>query len=309
METKTKIDVSIIIVNYHSFDLVQQCLRSIQSKTKEVVYEVIIVDNSENSQEFNRLLFLSSSNIHIIDGQKNNGFGSANNIGAKEANGKYLFFLNNDTLLANNAVFSLFSFLEQNPNAGICGGSLYSPFNRPITSFFRNEYNLANIKKSNSLCVRLKRHLGKRDDFNYGKSPIQIHGYVSGANLMISKNLFQQIGGFDPLIFMYGEDSLLCFLCQKKFKKQVWQNPNAKIIHLEGQSSKKSSGSKAALFVEGTYLYFLIAYGREEALRFVTYSRNYYHKQMAFAFASRKKRCLYRDFYSAFSKKANNSSK
>jgi GT2 family glycosyltransferase len=300
----TKIyDVSIIVINYHSFELIRQCLNSIKEKTERLNYEIIVVDNSENSKEFNRLRTLKADDVHLIDAHKNLGFGMANNLGAEKAKGRYLFFLNNDTRLINNAIFELFTFLEKNVQAGICGGSLFSARGKPITSFFKGGYNLKNIKKSNSLAVLIKRHLGCRDDFNYKEKPIKISGYISGADLMIRADLFNELGGFCTQIFMYGEDSLLCYLCQKQAKKEIWQVPQAKIIHLEGQSTKSFSGEKSTLFVEGTYLYFLLAFGENEAQKFLHYFLRFYRSKLLFSFFVPRKHESYRHLYNAFLEK------
>lgn len=131
----TSVNVSIILVNYNTVDLTAACIDSIFSYTQNIQFEVIVVDNasSDGSKEF----FEKDERIQYIYEYKNHGFGKANNIGASRAKGKYLLFLNSDTLLYENAIFDLFSFLENNRGTVICGGNLVSKDKLPTSSFER----------------------------------------------------------------------------------------------------------------------------------------------------------------------------
>ena len=98
-------DVSIIIVNFKTFLLTKNCIESIIAKTFGVEYEIILVDNasSDGSQEF----FANDARIKFIEAGRNLGFGKANNLGVQQAKGDYIFFLNSDTLLLNNAIYEM----------------------------------------------------------------------------------------------------------------------------------------------------------------------------------------------------------
>lgn len=98
-------DVSIIIVNYNTYDLTLDCINSIKEKTNNIKYEIIVVDNNSPNRIIENLKL---ENVRLVLNSKNGGFGYANNIGNKYAKGKYLFFLNSDTILMNNAIFELF---------------------------------------------------------------------------------------------------------------------------------------------------------------------------------------------------------
>ena len=114
------IDVSVIIVNYNTLELTKQCVESLKAKTKGIQYEIIIVDNASNdgSQEY----FRNDESIIYIYNKENLGFGRANNIGYRHSSGKYIFLLNSDTILENNAIKIFFDFMEQNPGIGCAGG-------------------------------------------------------------------------------------------------------------------------------------------------------------------------------------------
>ena len=110
-------DVSVIIVNYNTKKLTKNCIDSIFQNTKDVKFEVILVDNAstDGSKEF----FEQDNRIKYIYSTTNLGFGKANNLGYKEASGKYLFLLNSDTLLLNNAIDLFYVIAEKDTNKNI----------------------------------------------------------------------------------------------------------------------------------------------------------------------------------------------
>ena len=130
-------DVSIIIVNYNTLELTKNTIDSVNEKTKDLNYEIILVDNAstDGSVEFFEKEY--KNKIIFIKNDENLGFGRANNRGIKIAKGKYVFLLNSDTLLINNAIKILFDFMEKNNNCGVCGGNLYTLTLQPTNSFFR----------------------------------------------------------------------------------------------------------------------------------------------------------------------------
>ncbi len=264
-------DVSIILVNYKTSDLVFDVIESIESKSVGFTYEIIVVDNSNDISEFDKLLPLKEKSVRLIDAKANLGFGKANNIGANIAEGKYLYFLNTDTLLINNAIFELKKFLDENDNVGIAGSNLYTTDMQPNFSFDRYEKNLKSEKKGNSIKTSIKRRaLNKRDGFNYSNAPMKLGGCVVGASLMIRKELFSELGGFDKDIFMYAEESLLCYRLINELHKDVYNVPSSKIMHFEGGSQTSSTSyQKAKMWLDGTYIYYEKVFGGEAAIKFL----------------------------------------
>ena len=129
-----EIAVSIIIVNYNTAELLNDCIDSVQSKTVNVDYEIIVVDNNSEKGSLDHLIEKYPT-VNFIFSEENLGFGRANNLGATKARGKYLFLLNPDTLLVNNAIAILYDFMEVNPESGVCGGNLYKADNSPAISY------------------------------------------------------------------------------------------------------------------------------------------------------------------------------
>lgn len=301
-----EVDVSIIFVNYKTNVLLQDALKSVIEKSSGFSYEIIIVDNSQDEEEFSKLKALQKENVHLIDAKANLGFGKANNLGAKIAKGRYLYFLNTDTLLINNAIYELKVFLDRNNDAAIVGSNLYTARLKPNHSFDLKEKNIRNEKKANGLkAIVLKYGFKRRSDFNYENHPIYIKGAVVGASLMIRSNLFNQLGGFDKDIFMYAEESLLCYRVIHECNLKVVNVPSSKIIHFEGASFKGVTEWRAKTIADGNYIYYLKAFGKKEALKAMKYmKRQYFWKIQISRFVNRPKHQSYIFMYQAFKKKA-----
>jgi GT2 family glycosyltransferase len=225
-------DVSIIIVNYNTKAVLKQCLQSVFEKTQDIRFEVIVVDNTshDGSQEMVREEF---PDVTLVESE-NKGFGQANNIGAQHAKGKYLFLLNPDTILLNNAVKILFDFISSHPKVGICGGNLFDADKKPARSYdiflpsVAWELNLFSAMKLGKL------RYGKSTQFNHTSCPRKV-AYINGADLMISADVFHRLNGFDTDFFLYFEETELSYRV-KKAGYEIYNEPKAKIIHLEGKS-------------------------------------------------------------------------
>lgn len=236
-------DVSIIIVNYKTSGLIRNCVRSIMDKTHGLTYEVIIVDNNSESNFKETILEDiaedKSDLLRFIALPENIGFGRANNEGVKVANGRNIFFLNPDTLLINNAIEILSSFLDNHPKVGACGGNLINGENKPSISFKR--YLPGIFWELDDLLNTIPQKIiyGKSKIYNFSGKPINV-GFISGADLMVKKEVLDSVGVFSPDFFMYFEETDLC----TRIKKAGWKImnvPEAKICHLESKSFSETT--------------------------------------------------------------------
>jgi len=228
-------DVSIIIVNYNTISLLVDAVDSVLEKTKEIEYEIIVVDNASSDNSMNIIAGKYGNKVIYLALPENIGFGRANNEAAKIAKGRNLFFLNPDTILLNNAVKILSDYLDNNPQVGCCGGNLVDINNQPTLSYRRiiipsifdviNEF----LSKFPEKII-----YGKNIFYNYSDKPIKV-SYITGADLMMQKNIFDKLGGFDPDFFMYCEESELEYRVSKASYK-IYNIPYAQIKHLEGKS-------------------------------------------------------------------------
>ncbi|OHB57269.1 MAG: hypothetical protein A2173_02840 [Planctomycetes bacterium RBG_13_44_8b] len=235
-------EISIIIVNYNRCDLLTNCLKSILDNPPKRTFEIIVVDNAgtDNSVQNVEQNF---KNVKLIKNQTNRGFAAANNQAIRQACGKFILFLNSDTIVLKNAIDSLAEFLEKKPQAALCApkllntdGSLqpnvyhFTTFRSILARYTIFKY-LGLFKKS--------RDFYKMRGFSYD-AIIQIDRPM-GAAMMAVKNALEKISNFDENFFFYFEDADLC-LRLKKTGLEIYFIPNAQIIHI-GQASSKSLGS------------------------------------------------------------------
>lgn len=252
-----QVKVSIIIVNYNTLNLVIQCIKSIIKHTRKITYEIIIIDNNSKDdlsilntiQEFKYIPLI----YHKL--QNNIGFGGANNEGLKFAKGEYIFFLNPDTVILNDAISILANYLDLHPECGACGGNLFNTEMCPTRSFrrrfFDNLWLLDTIFTNNTFEKLLYR---KNIAFNTTNVPLDV-SYIVGADLMIRHSIIKKIQGFDKDFFMYYEEIELCYRTIKSGAK-IRSIPWAQIQHLEGKSSSNID-FKAHQMYRSSRLYFM----------------------------------------------------
>lgn len=229
-------DVSIIIVNLNSRQLLADCLTSIYEHTRELTFEVIVVDNasSDGSVEMVNTQF---PQVRLIANEVNNRYAIANNQGLAIAQGKYVLYLNGDTLLQGNSVKDMADFLNAHPETGGVGVPMMYPDGRFQDACFRFP---SAINVFYLLCVSRfywKTWLaGNYPQLEELRKPHPVD-FVVGACFMTRRNILKQIGGMDEDYYFYGEDSDLCY--------RIWQAgwplfyvPGAtSVIHYGGVSS------------------------------------------------------------------------
>lgn len=222
--------VSIIIVNYNTERVLQDCIQSIKDRTKNVDYEIIVVDNNSAKGSLDSLqntypdvkVYLMSDNL---------GFGGANNYAAQMVKGGYLFFLNPDTVLINNAILELYLYLKENSTVGICGGNLYKEDMSPAVSYHTLDF----YKREIMVLLNRKWQIG----FNRTGKPQKVN-VIMGADLFMKKSLFEEMKGFDTDFFMYFEEVELCDRVRRK-GYDIMSVPSAQIIHLEGAAAENKN--------------------------------------------------------------------
>lgn len=231
-------DVSIIIVNYNTCKITCDCIESVLKQTKNINFEIIVVDN--NSSDHSREVIPQKyPNVEFIQSEVNSGFGAANNLGAKYAKGKYLFLLNSDTLLLNNAVKLFADFAENNIKDEILGTYLLDRKGNVINSGGDLEDRIHIYVRMMYIKFPLLAHI--RDLLPTRSYVINDNevGYVTGADMFIRSDTYRKIGGFDEQFFMYSEDMDLCKRARMiGVNSRLIREPI--IIHLEGKSGNAS---------------------------------------------------------------------
>lgn len=261
-------DVSVIIVNYKTSHLIRDCVDSIIDLTKDVDYEVIIVDNNSETEFKERIEERIPSSMHekfhFIALPENIGFGRANNEGLKKAKGRNILFLNPDTILLDNAVKILSDFLDSHDKAGGCGANLLDWEKRPTYSYRKILPGI--FWDFNEIFNNYPQKLlyGKIDHYyNRKEKPVKV-GYITGADLMVKSKVLEETGAFRKEYFMYFEETDLCVRI-KKAGWELYSVPAAHIIHLEGQSfdeKKKMANDLKTKFLEDSRnIYYLLNHG------------------------------------------------
>lgn len=239
-------DVSVITVNYNTKKLTKNCIDSIFQNTKDVKFEVILVDNAstDGSKEF----FEQDNRIKYIYSTTNLGFGKANNLGYKEASGKYLFLLNSDTLLLNNAIDLFYVIAEKDTNKNIgCWGTMLYDSNGKIADSYGKFLSMWRDLFIQLFLVPLsvitKKPLSAFvNEYNY-KSTDGIVDFISGADIFMKKSVADEYGLFDPHFFLYCEET---DMQRKYYQHKVYSKIETipQIAHLQGgsQSGKRNRG-------------------------------------------------------------------
>jgi GT2 family glycosyltransferase len=260
-------DVSIIIVNYNTRDLLKQCINSVFEKTHGVKFEMIVVDNA-SSDGSQKMIKENFPYITLIESSENLGFGRANNLGFEYAKGRNIFLLNSDTILLSNAVKILSDYLDCNSQVGVCGGNLFNEKGYPTRSFSRY---LPSIVVELSVLfgdIPFKIRYGKNGCFNYTNKPLKV-GYISGADLMLRSSILSIVGGFDTDFFLYFEETELEYRVIKS-GFSIYSIPNAHIMHLESRSFNDNY-KKVKLYSNSHSLYYKKTHGKIEMkiIRFI----------------------------------------
>jgi len=234
-------DISVIIVSFNVRDFLQQCLRSVSEASQNLNTEIFIVDNRsvDGTPDMVRKIY---PGVHLIANSENLGFGKANNQALKTARGKYVLFLNPDTIIREDTLDVMFRFMEENPDTALAGckilntdGSLQLACRR---SFPRPSVAIPKLLGLSALFPG-NRFLAKYN-LTY-KNPDESYTVdaVSGSFMFCRRDLIQELNGFDERFFMYGEDLDLCYRVQEK-GYNVSYVPHTTIVHYKGESSKSA---------------------------------------------------------------------
>lgn len=232
--------LSIIIVNWNVAELLAGAIRSILENPPSGDFEIIVVDNAskDNSLE---MLAKDFPMVQVIANEHNEGFGKANNQGIAIAEGEYIFLLNPDTVVINNALDQLIGVLKINPEVGMVGPSLVNGDNlQPqlggarLTRTFLSGVVLDLLYVNRIPWIGAK--LVKKLRYPYDLTKESYVQVISGSAMMFRAETLKQVGGFDERFFLCGEDIELCDrFWQSGYK--VYYYPGAVIIHFNQSCS------------------------------------------------------------------------
>jgi GT2 family glycosyltransferase len=258
------IDLSVIIVNWNTCELLEQCLASLQETVREVSFAVWVIDNAstDGSVAMVRGRF---PHVHLVPNAENVGFVRANNQALRVCRGRYVLLLNSDTRALPGSIDGAVRFMDEHPRAGIVGVRLdnadgtFQASYTPFPTLWRELLILSGLGRR-----LIRAHypsLGPQVE----QGPHRIDGYVEGAFLMARREAVDRVGGMDERIFMYAEEVDWCY----RFRQagwDLWYLPGCPIVHYGGQSTMKRQGRMEAELYRSRVYFFGKNYGKWIAL-------------------------------------------
>ena len=257
--------LSIIIVNYQVKEKLFRCIQSIYDSKSKTEFEIIVVNNDdENISDALKKLF---TKVIYVKSGKNLGYGGGNNLGAKYAKGEYLFILNPDTQIFKNTIDELVSFFDKNENVGIAAPMLIDENNKPF--ILQGTKELTPVR--GIICLSFIEKLFPNNPIsknfwfkNWDHNELKEVEVAPGTGFVISKQLFNRVGGFDEKLFLYFEEDDISNRI-RKFGFKIYILAKAKIFHEVGASTKQLTDS-SKIFAQSRFLYFKKHYGIPKAL-------------------------------------------
>jgi len=250
-------DLSIIIVNYRTFELTRNTIESVLNSSLSCDYEIIVVDNASGDGSLEKLedFFADESRVRFIQSSVNGGFAYANNLAIRDSNPGYYLLLNSDTIVEDNTLTEALNYIQSHDDVGALGvrvcledGKLDKAcrrsFPNPTNSFYR--------------LFHIPSHNNSNDDYNLDNlddSGIYEIDCLTGAFILMRSKVMDEIGLLDETFFMYGEDIDLCYRIKKAGYKIVYYG-KVKITHLKGASSKKQKNKLIYEFYRAMYIFY-----------------------------------------------------
>ncbi|WP_309640474.1 glycosyltransferase family 2 protein [Flavobacterium sp.] len=230
--------ISVIILNYNVRFFLEQCVLSVEKALQSIDGEIIVIDNNslDDSCEMMKQRF---PHVKLIENKENSGFPKGNNIGVAQARGEYLCILNPDTVVAEDTFEKVLAFAKSKTDLGIVGCKLIDGTGRFLpeskrgvpTPFvaFTKVTGLYKLFPSSKLFGRYyAQHLNENET---GKTAILV-----GAFMIMKRDLYLEVGGFDENCFMYSDDIDLSYMVLQKGKSNYYF-PETSVIHYKGEST------------------------------------------------------------------------
>ena len=262
----TVLMLSIVIVNYNVKYFLEQCLYSLRKTISGIPTEIIVVDNqsTDGSIEYLKHRF---PEVQFVVNDINDGFAKASNKGLGFSHGRYILFLNPDTLLSENTLEKCISFFEFNKDAGALGVKMIDgsgkflkeskrSFPSPSTSFYKL-FGLSRLFPRSKIFSRYYAgHLDKNKNHEVD--------VLAGAFMLIRKEVADKLAGFDEDFFMYGEDIDLSYRIQESGYKNYYL-AETEIIHFKGESTRRGSLNYVRMFYTAMSIFVKKHYGGTKA--------------------------------------------
>jgi len=242
------IDVSIIIVSFNTRNLTLDSIRSIEKTVKKSTYEIIVVDNnsSDGSVEEIEELCKDIPELTLIKNKENVGFSRANNIGIKKSHGRYVLFLNSDTIVYEKTIDGMVTFMDENPDCGAStcflrmpSGALDDASHRGFPTPWRAFSHFSGLSK---IFSKSKLFSGYSMTYVDITKTHEIDA-LAGAFMLVARSAGEEIGWWDEDYFFYGEDLDFSYRLKQRGWK-IYFMPDYEILHYKGASGGIKNQSK-----------------------------------------------------------------
>ncbi|HUU64026.1 MAG TPA: glycosyltransferase family 2 protein [Dehalococcoidia bacterium] len=265
-------ELSVIIVNWNTRDLLRDCLNSVYAETKATSFEILVVDNasSDGSAEMVKREFPQAK---LTENQENLGFARASNQAIMQSVGNYVLLLNPDAVVLSSALDKMVIFMREHPAVDASGPMILNPAGilqpstrmsnmfRCISIFLPGDW-LATYPLR-MLVKKLIMKFGKKE--TYSTNPYQV-GSLSGACIMMTRQAVDKVGLLDERYFIYAEE-VDWFYRLKQLGGKAYFVPNARITHHHGQSTKQTNDNYK-YFLQSKYLFIKKHHGKRAAYFF-----------------------------------------
>jgi GT2 family glycosyltransferase len=256
MTNAIPIDVSVVIVNWNTVDLLRACIASVFNATRSINFEVIVIDNAsaDGSVEMVRQEF---GKAIVIANAKNVGFATANNQGMAIATGRYVLLLNSDTVVLDGAIEKTIAYADRWPDTAALGCRILNPDRSLQNSCFMFP-SLVNLLLFSTYLYRFfprSRFFGREQMTWWDRDDAREVDVVTGCYMLVRKQAIDEVGMMDSGFFMYAEETDWCY----RFKSKGWKNrftPDAEIVHLGGASAAKL-GSRRAQITNASFIRYM----------------------------------------------------
>ena len=244
-------DLSIVIVNWNTRDLLLECLKSVYETVQDLAYEVIVLDNAspDGSAQAVRQTF---PQVNLIESQKNLGFAGGNNYALTQASGTTVLLLNPDTIALPNAINTLYEALQSHPVLGAVGAQLLNPD--------RSEQSSWGVFPTIGLELPIvRRRLNRPPSLlpvPAGAAPLPILNvdWATGASLMIRRPTLEEVGNLDETYWLYTEETDWCFRA-RRCGWQIGVALDAKIIHIQQAASRQRLANSLIQYARSRVLF------------------------------------------------------
>lgn len=265
--SEESITLSIIVATYNARTLLLDCLESVFQNQPNESYEIIVVDDASNDGT-SEAVVARFPGVRLLRNSINSHYAEANNLALRIARGRFIYLLNNDTIVLPEALDRMVAFLRQHPEAGAVGSRLLNedgstqisvkPLPRPASALFG----------ARSIVTRLFPHnrFSRKELLHLGSDAITpfVAGYVSGASCMHPREVVEQVGELDPRLFYFVDADYCKRIADKGFK--CYYLPTASIVHLShrggSRANLKQRIRRVIEFHVGAYIYYRKHLGR-----------------------------------------------